>query len=95
LSDLGRCQSRFLNRHSGGRARRRWKAWSFGYVEADRDEFWTLERSKYRWRTSSRRCQVAYAVVIQVKLDPNSDLEHRHAILNDYVIPEAKALPGF
>jgi hypothetical protein len=38
---------------------------------------------------------VAHAVVIQVKLDPNSDLEHRHAILDDYFIPEAKALPGF
>jgi hypothetical protein len=38
---------------------------------------------------------VAHAVVIQVKLDPNSDVEHRHAVLNDYVIPEAKALPGF
>jgi hypothetical protein len=30
-----------------------------------------------------------------VKLDPSSDIEHRHSILNDYVIPEAKALPGF
>jgi hypothetical protein len=30
---------------------------------------------------------VAHAVVIQVKLDPNSDAEHRHAVLNDYVIP--------
>jgi hypothetical protein len=38
---------------------------------------------------------LAHAVVIQVKLDPNSDIEHRHAILNDIVIPEAKALPGF
>ena len=34
-------------------------------------------------------------VVIQVKVDPNSDIEHRHSILNDFVIPEAKALPGF
>jgi hypothetical protein len=38
---------------------------------------------------------MAHAVVIQVKLDPNSDIEHRHSILNDFVVPEAKALPGF
>ena len=38
---------------------------------------------------------MAHAVLVQVKLDPNSDVEHRHAILNDFVIPEVKALPGF
>jgi hypothetical protein len=38
---------------------------------------------------------MAHAVVIQVKVDPDSDIEHRHSILNTYVIPEAKALPGF
>jgi hypothetical protein len=38
---------------------------------------------------------VAHAVVIQVKVDPDSDVEHRHSVLNTYVIPEAKALPGF
>ncbi len=38
---------------------------------------------------------MAYAAVIQVKIDPNSDREHRQSILNDYVIPEARALPGF
>ena len=38
---------------------------------------------------------MTHAVVIQVKADPNSDIEHRHSILNDFVIPEAKALPGF
>jgi hypothetical protein len=38
---------------------------------------------------------VTHAVLIQVTLDPDSDREHRHAILNDFVIPEAKALPGF
>ncbi len=36
-----------------------------------------------------------HAVVITVKLDPDSDIEHRHSILNDFVIPAAKALPGF
>ena len=38
---------------------------------------------------------MTYAVVIQVKLDPDSDIEHRHSILNDFVIPETKALRGF
>jgi hypothetical protein len=38
---------------------------------------------------------MAYATVIQVKIDPDSDREHRHSILNDFVIPEARALPGF
>jgi hypothetical protein len=36
-----------------------------------------------------------HAVVIQVKIDPDSDVAHRHAILNDYVIPNVKVLPGF
>jgi hypothetical protein len=38
---------------------------------------------------------MAHAVVIRVKVDPDSDVGHRHSILNDYVIPEARALPGF
>ena len=38
---------------------------------------------------------MAHAVVIQVEIDPNSDITHRHAILNDFVIPEVKSLPGF
>jgi hypothetical protein len=38
---------------------------------------------------------MAHAVVMQVKLDPSSDIEHRRAILSDIVIPELKALPGF
>ncbi len=37
---------------------------------------------------------MTHAVVIQVKLDPDSDIEHRHSILNEFVIPAAKALPG-
>lgn len=39
--------------------------------------------------------EMAHAVVIRVKLDPNSDIEHRHSILNSLVIPGAKVLPGF
>jgi hypothetical protein len=38
---------------------------------------------------------VVYAAVIRVRIDPDSDRDHRHSILNDFVIPEAKALPGF
>jgi hypothetical protein len=38
---------------------------------------------------------MAHAVVIQVKIDPDSDREHRHSILNDFVLPEARTLPGF
>ncbi len=38
---------------------------------------------------------MTHAVLIQVKLDPSSDIAHRHAILNDFVVPEVKALSGF
>ncbi len=38
---------------------------------------------------------MTHAVLIQVELSPDSDIEHRHSVLNDLVIPEAKALPGF
>ena len=38
---------------------------------------------------------MTHAVVIQVKIDPNSDIKTWGLILNDFVIPEAKALPGF
>ena len=38
---------------------------------------------------------MAHAVVIQVKIDPNADVVHRHAILADFVLPEVRSLPGF
>jgi hypothetical protein len=38
---------------------------------------------------------MAHAVVIQVKIDADSGVTHRHAILNDLVVPEVKALSGF
>jgi len=38
---------------------------------------------------------MAHAVVVQVKIEPGSDIGHRHAVLNDFVIPQVKALPGF
>jgi hypothetical protein len=36
-----------------------------------------------------------HAVVMQVTIDPDSDREHRHSILNEFVLPEVRALPGF
>jgi hypothetical protein len=39
--------------------------------------------------------QFARAVVIHVKIDADSHVAHRHAILDEYVIPAVKALPGF
>ncbi len=33
--------------------------------------------------------------MVQVAIDAGSDATHRHGILNDVVIPEVKALPGF
>jgi hypothetical protein len=36
-----------------------------------------------------------HAVVIRVKFDPTSERAHRHAVLNDVVIPEVRELPGF
>jgi hypothetical protein len=39
--------------------------------------------------------RMTYATVITVKLDPNSDFAHRHAVLTEFVIPEVKGLSGF
>lgn len=36
-----------------------------------------------------------HAVVVRVRIEPGSDIEHRHAVLNDFVVPQVKALPGF
>jgi hypothetical protein len=38
---------------------------------------------------------MAHAVVVQVRIEPDSDIEHRRAVLNDFVIPQVRALPGF
>ena len=38
---------------------------------------------------------MAHAVVVRVRIEPGSDIRHRQAVLNDFVIPEVKALPGF
>ncbi|MGH9019308.1 MAG: hypothetical protein ACRDY1_16285 [Acidimicrobiales bacterium] len=38
---------------------------------------------------------MTHAVLIQVRIDPDADAVHRHSVLHDIVIPEAKALRGF
>jgi hypothetical protein len=38
---------------------------------------------------------MVYAAVVQVKVEPDSDIEHRHAVLSDFVVPETKSLGGF
>jgi hypothetical protein len=38
---------------------------------------------------------MAHAVVIQVKIDPDSEREHRHAILDEFVLPQTRELSGF
>ena len=38
---------------------------------------------------------MAHAVAVQVRIEPDSDIGHRHAVLRDFVIPQVKALPGF
>jgi hypothetical protein len=36
-----------------------------------------------------------HAAFVQVEIDPESDPAHRHGVLNEFVIPQMKALPGF
>lgn len=38
---------------------------------------------------------MAYAALVQVEIDPGSDVALRHAILDEFVIPEVRSLPGF
>ena len=38
---------------------------------------------------------MVYAAMIKVGIDPDSDRAHRHSILNKFVVPEVRALPGF
>jgi hypothetical protein len=35
------------------------------------------------------------AVVVEVTIDPDSDRAHRLSVLNEFVLPEARSLPGF
>ena len=36
-----------------------------------------------------------YAAVVEVSLDPSANAAHRRSILETFVVPEVKALPGF
>jgi hypothetical protein len=38
---------------------------------------------------------MAHAAVVEVSIDPTSDVAHRHGILEEFVVPEVRALPGF
>jgi len=38
---------------------------------------------------------MGYAALVQVEVDPRSDLTHRHSILSEFIIPQLKELPGF
>jgi hypothetical protein len=38
---------------------------------------------------------MSYAALVQVDVDPDSDVEHRRSVLNQFVIPELEKLPGF
>jgi hypothetical protein len=38
---------------------------------------------------------MTHSVVVQVRIEPDSDIGHRHAVLNDFVVPQVRALPGF
>ncbi|HEY6426388.1 MAG TPA: hypothetical protein VIX84_04070 [Acidimicrobiales bacterium] len=38
---------------------------------------------------------MAHAAFVQVEIDPGSTAEHRHGVLNQFVIPELKELHGF
>ncbi len=38
---------------------------------------------------------MAHAVVVQVVIDPSSDIGHRRGILEEFVLPELTALPGY
>jgi hypothetical protein len=38
---------------------------------------------------------MAYAALVQVEIDPDSDHAHRQSVLTQFVLPEVEALPGF
>jgi hypothetical protein len=38
---------------------------------------------------------VTHAAVVEVSIEPTSDAAHRHGILEEFVVPEVRALPGF
>jgi hypothetical protein len=38
---------------------------------------------------------MAYAAFVQVAVDPTSSIEHRHSVLNEFILPAMKKLDGF
>ncbi len=38
---------------------------------------------------------MAYAALVQVKIEPRSDVGHRRSILTEFVVPEVSTLRGF
>ena len=38
---------------------------------------------------------MSHAVVLQVRIDADSDRDHRRSILNEFVLSEVRSLPGF
>jgi hypothetical protein len=38
---------------------------------------------------------MTHAALIQVKIEPGSDIKHRHSILTEFILPQARDLPGF
>jgi hypothetical protein len=38
---------------------------------------------------------MAYAALVQVEVDPGSDVAHRHSILSEFIVPQLRELPGF
>ena len=36
-----------------------------------------------------------HAAVVHVKIAVDSDVDHRHSVLHDYVVPQVKTLSGF
>ena len=38
---------------------------------------------------------MTHAAVVQVVLDPSADLAHRHSVLEQFVLPELTAMPGY
>jgi hypothetical protein len=59
------------------------------------DEFRPRTRSSVRTHSVREDPNMSHAVVVLVEIAPGSDVAHRHAILEQYVIPEVKALAGF
>jgi hypothetical protein len=38
---------------------------------------------------------MSHAVVLQIAIDTDSDRDHRRSVLNEFVLPEVRSLPGF